>query len=223
MDTQCKMVRELLSIKTHSQLLVKETSGRLGNSFVIIFFSMQLFRHIQQGFNELTVNMISFSTSGKGWISGSFIWRAQESYDSTFILCNFIRKEIISSLASGGPWLCLAYILCLYVSLLIWPVCDFLYLMSCFMTKSTLMFSKSNKAVSLRSRNGDRCCSGNACAWPADGSSWLYKVVISLVNCQRGFSRRGLIKYVLTCKNRWLLRLDRQVIRKRCLWKIVTK
>ncbi|CAI5675739.1 unnamed protein product [Oreochromis niloticus] len=29
MDTQCKMVRELLSIKTHSQLLVKETSGRL--------------------------------------------------------------------------------------------------------------------------------------------------------------------------------------------------
>ncbi|XP_023133749.1 kinetochore-associated protein DSN1 homolog [Amphiprion ocellaris] len=29
MDTQCKMVRELLSIKEHSQLLVKETSGRL--------------------------------------------------------------------------------------------------------------------------------------------------------------------------------------------------
>ncbi|XP_076609032.1 kinetochore-associated protein DSN1 homolog isoform X1 [Chaetodon auriga] len=29
MDTQCKMVRELLSIKEQSQLLVKETSGRL--------------------------------------------------------------------------------------------------------------------------------------------------------------------------------------------------
>ncbi|CAJ1075262.1 uncharacterized protein LOC109989248 [Xyrichtys novacula] len=29
MDTQCKMVRELLSIKEHSQLIVKETSGRL--------------------------------------------------------------------------------------------------------------------------------------------------------------------------------------------------
>ncbi|XP_071388525.1 kinetochore-associated protein DSN1 homolog isoform X1 [Centroberyx affinis] len=29
MDTQCKMVRELLTIQEHSQLLVKETSGRL--------------------------------------------------------------------------------------------------------------------------------------------------------------------------------------------------
>ncbi|XP_040919585.1 kinetochore-associated protein DSN1 homolog isoform X2 [Toxotes jaculatrix] len=29
MDTQCKMVRELLSVKEQSQLLVKETSGRL--------------------------------------------------------------------------------------------------------------------------------------------------------------------------------------------------
>lgn len=188
MDTQCKMVRELLSIKTHSQLLVKETSGRLGNSFVIIIFlACNCLGILDKGLMNWLTNMISFSTSGKGWISGSFIWRAQESYDSTFILCNFIRKEIISSLASGGPWLCLAYIVCLYVSLLIWPVCDFLDLMSCFMTKSTLMFSKSNKAVSVRSRNGDGRCSGNACAWPADGSSWLYKVVISLVNRQRGF------------------------------------
>lgn len=31
MDTQCKMVRELLSIKEMSRLLLKETSGRLGN------------------------------------------------------------------------------------------------------------------------------------------------------------------------------------------------
>lgn len=127
MDTQCKMVRELLSIKTHSQLLVKETSGRLGNSFVIIFFFLacNCLGILDKGLMNWLTNMISFSTSGKGWISGSFIWRAQESYDSTFILCNFIRKEIISSLASGGPWLCLAYIVCLYVSLLIWPVCDF--------------------------------------------------------------------------------------------------
>lgn len=40
MDSQCKLVRQLVSIKEQSQLVVKETSGRLGNdliSFSIIF------------------------------------------------------------------------------------------------------------------------------------------------------------------------------------------
>lgn len=35
MDTQCKMVRELLSILEQSQLLVKETSSRLGKDMSV--------------------------------------------------------------------------------------------------------------------------------------------------------------------------------------------
>lgn len=34
MDTQIKMVRQLVFFKEQSQLLVKETSGRLGKYFV---------------------------------------------------------------------------------------------------------------------------------------------------------------------------------------------
>ena len=39
MDTQCKMVRDLLSVKEQSQLLVKETSSRLGNELYSFFES----------------------------------------------------------------------------------------------------------------------------------------------------------------------------------------
>lgn len=34
METQSKMVQQLVFIKEHSQLLVKETSGRLGEDFI---------------------------------------------------------------------------------------------------------------------------------------------------------------------------------------------
>lgn len=34
METQSKMVRQLVFIKEQSQLLVKETSGRLGEDFI---------------------------------------------------------------------------------------------------------------------------------------------------------------------------------------------
>ena len=38
MDTQSKMVKEFSSIKEQSQLLVKETSGRLGKDFIYLLF-----------------------------------------------------------------------------------------------------------------------------------------------------------------------------------------
>lgn len=34
METQSKMVRQLVFLKEQSQLLVKETSGRLGEDFI---------------------------------------------------------------------------------------------------------------------------------------------------------------------------------------------
>ncbi|XP_030591092.1 kinetochore-associated protein DSN1 homolog isoform X2 [Archocentrus centrarchus] len=46
MDTQCKMVRELLSIKTHSQLLVKETSVRLAAEAGFQDLSSDLLRNL---------------------------------------------------------------------------------------------------------------------------------------------------------------------------------
>lgn len=42
MDTQSKMVKRLSSIKEQLQLLVKETSGRLGKDFIYLFiFSIE--------------------------------------------------------------------------------------------------------------------------------------------------------------------------------------
>ncbi|TKS92086.1 Kinetochore-associated protein DSN1 -like protein [Collichthys lucidus] len=46
MDTQCKMVRELLSIKKQSQLLVKETSGRLAAEAGLQDISPDLIRNL---------------------------------------------------------------------------------------------------------------------------------------------------------------------------------
>lgn len=46
MDTQCKMVRELLSIKTQSQLSVKETSGRLAAESGLQDLSSDLIRNL---------------------------------------------------------------------------------------------------------------------------------------------------------------------------------
>ncbi|XP_008289391.1 LOW QUALITY PROTEIN: kinetochore-associated protein DSN1 homolog [Stegastes partitus] len=46
MDTQCKMVRELLSIKEQSQLLVKETSGRLAAEAGFQDLSSDLLRNL---------------------------------------------------------------------------------------------------------------------------------------------------------------------------------
>ncbi|XP_072225616.1 kinetochore-associated protein DSN1 homolog [Leuresthes tenuis] len=46
MDTQCKMIRELLSIKDQSQLLVKETSGRLAEEAGFQDLSSDLLRNL---------------------------------------------------------------------------------------------------------------------------------------------------------------------------------
>ncbi|XP_044036726.1 kinetochore-associated protein DSN1 homolog [Siniperca chuatsi] len=46
MDTQCKMVRELMSIKEQSQLLVKETSGRLAAEAGFQDLSSDLIRNL---------------------------------------------------------------------------------------------------------------------------------------------------------------------------------
>ncbi|KAF7657838.1 hypothetical protein LDENG_00021640 [Lucifuga dentata] len=46
MDTQCKMVKELLSVRDHSQLVVKETSGRLASKAGLQDLTPDLIRNL---------------------------------------------------------------------------------------------------------------------------------------------------------------------------------